>query len=233
MAKGDLLILSPFAEHATPCYQDGKIMELFLLRSSTFDKVFWEQLNAATIMAHFFRSALKNENNRSPAYLLFHTKEDEDIGVLIDQIRKELKEKENYSSQMANAMMSLLFCLLLRRYEDSVILPDRNNLKWKAEFAGIFSFIQNNYARTSLEEVASKFNYSPKQIGRIIQRCFNMSYTELITFLKMDNAVRMLKEKTGTMEEIASALGYSDLSSFYRAFKKYYRDTPANYMKNE
>ena len=231
--KGDFLILSPFVEHATPCYADGKILEHFLIRSSTFDRVFWEQLNSATIMSHFFRTALRNDDHTSVSYLLFHTENDADLQELTVRIKKEINEKLRYSSQLANSLMSVLFCLLLRRYEDSVLLPSMDNLKWKAEFTRIFSYIQNNYASTSLKEIAVTFNYSTKQIGRIIRHYFNMSYTELITFLKMDHAVTMLKENTMSMEEIAAALGYSDLSSFYRAFRKYYRDTPVNYLKSE
>jgi|GEM_PF-6091695 len=60
-----------------------------------------------------------------------------------------------------------------------------------------------------------------------------MSYTELITFLKMDRAVSLLKEKSLSIEDISASLGHSDLPSFYRAFKKYYRTTPAQYLIQE
>ncbi|MBQ1477527.1 MAG: helix-turn-helix domain-containing protein, partial [Erysipelotrichaceae bacterium] len=46
----------------------------------------------------------------------------------------------------------------------------------------------------------------------------------------MDRASSLLKEKTLSMEEISTALGYSDLPSFYRAFKKFYRMTPLQYQ---
>lgn len=233
LKKGDILILAPYVDHATPCYTDDSYLEYFLLRSSNFDKVFWQQLNSSTIMSHFFRNALKNEDNSKVSYLLFHTESDEDILELIRQINLEITKEERYSSQLINGLMSVMFCLLLRRYEDSVILPTIDNVKWKAEFTRIFSYIQNNYTTTSLEDVAQQCSYSTKQVGRIIKQYFNMSYTELITFLKMDKAVAMLKESAMSMEDIAISLGYSDLSSFYRAFKKYYRETPVNYLKNE
>jgi len=35
------------------------------------------------------------------------------------------------------------------------------------------------------------------------------------------------------MEDISVSLGYSDLPSFYRAFKKYYRLTPAQHLAQE
>lgn len=232
LKKGEILILAPFVEHATPCYKDDQYLEYFLVRSSSFDKVFWEQLNSTTIMSHFFRQALKNTGNDSSSYLLFQTQEDEDIFELIEEIKKEIGLKENYSSQLINALMSVLFCLLLRRYEDNVVLSGINNQKWKVEFTKMFSFIQNNYATTSLQEVADECGYSAKQVGRIVRNYFNMSYTDMITFIRMDKAVSLLKENVLSMEEISSVLGYSDLSSFYRAFKKYYRETPIDYIKN-
>lgn len=230
--KGNIMIVAPYVEHSTPCYKDDQYLEYFLVRSSSFDKVFWSQLNSTTIMSHFFREALKKSDNNSNSYLLFKTNNDKDIYDLIEQIKEEISLKQNYSSQLINSLMSVLFCLLLRRYEDSVILPTVNNIKWKVEFTKIFSHIQNNYATTSLQETAYVCGYSTKQVGRIIQHYFKMNYTEMLTFIKMEKAVELLKENVLSTEEIATTLGYSDLSSFYRAFKKYYRETPIDYINN-
>ena len=42
----------------------------------------------------------------------------------------------------------------------------------------------------------------------------------------MDKALALMKENILSMEEISLTLGYNNLSSFYRAFRKYYADTP-------
>lgn len=231
--KGNLLIVAPFVEHATPCYHDDSFLEYFMIRSSSFEKTFYDQLNRDSIMAHFFRNAL-NRNEKSPtAYLLFDTGCDSDILHVIDTIKEEIAAKLPYSSSLINALTSVLFSLTLRRYEDTVLLPNDQYGKWKKEYSRIFSYIQNHFIDSNLQEISKACGYSSKQISRIVSSCFNMTYNQLATFLKMDKAVSLLKENTLSIQEISSCLGYSDLPSFYRAFKKYYRMTPAEYLKQE
>lgn len=233
MKKGNIMIVAPFVEHATPCFSDDAYLEYFVIRRSSFEKVFWDQLNKDSIMSHFFRKALKDDRTSTTSYLLFDFADDADIIHLIRQIKEEIHLKLPYSSPLINALMSALFSLTLRRYESSVILPSSDHNKWKSDYSRIFTYIQNNYRNLNLQEIAHVCGYSPKQIGRIVNNYFNMSYTELITFMKMDKAASMLRENSRSIEEISTYLGYADLPSFYRAFKKYYRVTPVQFLKND
>ncbi|MBR4471508.1 MAG: helix-turn-helix transcriptional regulator [Erysipelotrichaceae bacterium] len=128
--------------------------------------------------------------------------------------------------------MSVLFSLTLRRYENTAVIPSNSTVQWKKQFSGIFTYIQKNYDHATIEDVADACSYSTKQISRIIRNHFQMSYKEFVTFLRMEKALALLKEETLNMEEISKTLGYGDISSFYRAFKKYYKDTPLHYQKN-
>ena len=233
MKKGNIMIVAPSIEHATPCFSDDAYLEYFIIRRSSFEKVFWDQLNKDSIMSHFFRNALKEDRTDTTSFLLFDFENDADILHLIKQIKEEIHNKLPYSSPLINALMSALFSLLLRRYESSVILPSSDNGKWKSDYSRIFTYIQNHYRDSNMQQIADACGYSPKQIGRIVNNYFNMSYTELITFMKMDKAVSLLREGSSTIEEISSYLGYADLPSFYRAFRKYYRMTPVQFIKNE
>lgn len=97
---------------------------------------------------------------------------------------------------------------MLRRYGDSVLLPANENGKWKKEYSRIFSYIQDHFTDSSLDDVSKACGYSQKQISRIVSVYFNMNCSELITFLKMDRAVALLKQGTTPIEEISSSLGY-------------------------
>ena len=56
-----------------------------------------------------------------------------------------------------------------------------------------------------------------------------MSYNDLIQYLKMRKANELIKQQSLSVKEISELLGYSDVSSFYRAYRKYYGDTPVRY----
>ena len=229
--KGKLLIVAPDAQIATPCYGDHQCLDYFLLRRSSFDRVFFEQIHDSSIMSHFFRNALNSDNNKN-MFILFDIEEDKDIEMLMETIRKEIHQDLPFSSSLVNSLMSVLFSLTLRRYENTAVIPSNSTVQWKKQFSKIFTYIQKNYDHATIEDVADACSYSTKQISRIIRNHFQMSYKEFVTFLRMEKALALLKEGTLNMEEISETLGYGDISSFYRAFRKYYKDTPLHYQKN-
>ena len=71
--------------------------------------------------------------------------------------------------------MRLLFLLILRRYEGTARLPRTEFFFWKHQFSAILSYIQTHYQEATLEKVAEKFSYSPKQVGRIVKRLHRRS----------------------------------------------------------
>ena len=232
LKPGFIMIIAPDVIHATPCLKDDAVLEHFSIRASTFDKVFFEQLGKKSLLSHFFRKALNHEKNRT-SYLVFDTEMDRDIANIIYTIRDEARQQLPYSSNMMNTLMTQMLITLLRRYEKTARMPYMDDIRWKPEFSQILSYIQNNYTTVTEAQLSDKFGYSTRQINRIVHYCLNMSYVELITFLRMQKAAEMLRVNGNSIEYISSALGYNNVSSFYRTFKKYYRITPAQYINQE
>lgn len=127
--------------------------------------------------------------------------------------------------------MSTFFVLLLRRYEGTARLPRTEDFFWKHEFSAILSHIQANYATVTQAELAQQFHYSERQISRIVQDCMGMTYNQLILNLRMEKAAALLRQKV-FIEAISNAVGYSTVSSFYRAFTRYYECTPVEFQGN-
>lgn len=229
LKQGSVLILAPNVVHANLCFEDDSVVWYFLVRASTFDRVFWNPLSQSSLLSRFFRQALSGEVGT--AYLYFDTFSDSEIIWLVRKITEEFNQSNTYRAQMLNTMMSAFFILLLRKYEGTARLPRRKNFYWKHEFSGIFSYIQTNYASTSLTEVADQFHYSQRQVGRIIQKYTGMSCAQLLLKLKMEKAGSLLQEGVLSMAQISAMVGYSDVSSFYRAFTRYFQKTPCEYAR--
>ena len=49
----------------------------------------------------------------------------------------------------------------------------------------------------------------------------------------MRKAASLLKEKNTTVQDIAVTVGFSDIFTFSKAFKKYYGLSPKEYIKDE
>lgn len=227
LKQGTVLIVAPSAVHASPCYSDDSVLVYYMVRASSFDQVFWNQIPPDSLMASFFRQALSGQH--STAYLRFETGNDADIHRLLLQIYREYHLDAPYKAQLLNSLMSTFFILLLRRYEGTARLPRTEDFFWKHEFSAILSHIQANYATVTQAELAQRFHYSQRQISRIVQSCMGISYNHLILKLRMEKAAAMLRQST-PINTVSATVGYSTLSSFYRAFTRYYSCTPAEYL---
>ena len=230
LKQGTVLIVAPSAVHASPCFSDDSVLVYYMVRTSTFDQVFWNHIPSDSLMATFFHQALSDQHPSS--YLHFETGNDDDIHRLLHQIYHEYYLDEPYKAQLLNSLMSTFFILLLRRYEGTARLPRTENFFWKHEFSAILSHIQSNYATVTQAELAKRFHYSERQISRIVQNCMGITYNQLILKLRMEKAAALLRQESASVEAIASAVGYSTTSSFYRAFTKYFGCTPGNYANH-
>lgn len=228
-APGTVVIVSPGVTHASPCYQDDCVLLYFLIRSSTFQEVFWNQLPSGSLMASFFRQAL--ELQHETAFLRFETGSDPDISHLLYRIYQENEQDDIYKAQMLNTLMSAFFILLLRRYESTARLPRTKDFFWKHQYSAILSYIQSNYSTLTLDDLAQQYHYSPRQISRIVQECVGISYHQLILKLRMERAAFLLNQRNLSIDAISQRVGYSTKSSFYRAFTSYYKCTPKEYLE--
>ena len=229
LKHGSVLILAPNVRHASPCYADDAVLNYYMLRSSTFDKVFWNQLPADSLMSTFFRQALGH--TKHPSYLHFETSGDPELESVLGRIEQERRQPENYSGQFLNLLMSEFFLLMFRRYEGPARLPRTGSFFWKHEFSAIFSYIQSHFAERTQAEVAAEFGYSERQLNRIVKSCTGDTYAHLALRLRMERAAQLL-EKGATIEATAEACGYATLSSFYRSFTAWHNCTPAVFRKS-
>lgn len=227
LTPGILLLIPPNVKRACKCPDDDSVMFFYMIRSSTFSKVFWEQLSDQNLMSLFFRRALGGQSDT--AYLRFDTRRDPAVEALLYSIFLQYISDKPYSDQMANALMSTFFLHLLQNFEQTATISKKSNFHWKPEFSAIFSYIQAHYQTVTLQELSRVFSYSQRQIIRIIQSCTSKTFTQLVTQLRMEKAVSMLAAPELPLERISADLGYSSLSSFYRVFVAYYAMTPGQW----
>ena len=84
----------------------------------------------------------------------------------------------------------------------------------------------------SLENVAEEFGIS----GRTLQRNLsveNTSFNQMVKDIQKMMTFNYLEAKELSIDEIAYLVGYSETSSFYRAFKKWTGKTVSQYQKDE
>jgi len=82
-----------------------------------------------------------------------------------------------------------------------------------------------------LEEVASELFLSSRTLRRRLYQA-QTSFREVVAEVRMKLAVQYLKDTSLPTAEIAYLLGYSDVTAFYRSFRKTYSETPTTYRNS-
>ena len=229
LVPGSLLLIPPGVRKACQCPQDDSVMFFYLLRASTFEKVFWQQLSDQNLMSLFFKQALAG--NSHTAYLRFDTGQDPALEGLLHGVFREYRSSAPYSVQITNAMMNTFFPLLLQRCEHTLQLSRQGGLYWKPEYAALLAHIQAHYQNLTLTDLSRLFCYSERQLIRIIRRCTGKTFAQLLLQLRMEQAALLLVSENIATEEIAARVGYPNVSSFYRAFGAYFGCPPRVWMR--
>jgi Transcriptional regulator containing an amidase domain and an AraC-type DNA-binding HTH domain len=128
---------------------------------------------------------------------------------------------------LASLVMRILTGLY--RYKLQVDTPAGGHPQWLTVDEAI-TFIDRNYAaELKLGELAAQARLSERQFSRLFRSHTGMSFIEYVQSIRMDAACRLLTASHNNVEEIAGAVGYSDLKFFYRLFKKKTGVTPRQY----
>jgi len=90
---------------------------------------------------------------------------------------------------------------------------------------------QLSAGNTDLPTVAEKAGVTVRTLQRRLAQS-GVTFSELATGIKINSARELLGDRSRSIDEIASMLGYSDPANFTRAFKNRAGMTPTHYRKS-
>lgn len=79
--------------------------------------------------------------------------------------------------------------------------------------------------------VASFMGLSTRQINRMFHECFNMSFRDKLTEVRLNHAVDYLTATDMRVEDIAYKVGYTTTAGFQNAFRRKYGISPGKYRR--
>lgn len=113
--------------------------------------------------------------------------------------------------------------VLLVRYRDESSFSER-----------VRGILRRNLTRQlSLEDVADMLAVSPQTLRRRLQDDDGCGFQELKDRVRRDVAVHLLQKSRLTLEDIALSLGFSELSTFHRAFRRWTGLAPGEYRQTK
>lgn len=77
------------------------------------------------------------------------------------------------------------------------------------------------------ESVAKSVGFTARYVSKLMKEYTGITLKETVTKLRMERAVHLLTETTMSVTEISSALGYTDIYTFSKLFKRHFGYAPS------
>jgi two-component system, response regulator YesN len=94
-------------------------------------------------------------------------------------------------------------------------------------------YIDENYYKVdlSLQDIANIFQINPAYLSRLIKQDLGLTFIDYLSMVRINKAVKMMKDPMIKIYEISNTVGYSSQHYFSTAFKKVMGVSPGEYRK--
>jgi len=140
--------------------------------------------------------------------------------------------QEIYSTTQSTAILYALMSLLVKTasWDQSAMPPGWTGA---VHFHKALDFISENYSRPiTVEDIAASVNLSRSRLHQIFLQQIFISPKQYLTEYRVREARHLLEKRSGSVKEIALAVGFDDQLYFSNVFKQLTGKSPNNYMKN-
>lgn len=143
----------------------------------------------------------------------------------------EMVSRDNLQLEMLQMMLKriLILCTRIYKNQNNYQKLENTNVDLIREFN--FLVEQNFKEKHSVAEYADMLHKSPKTLSNLFKKMGNKSPLQFIQGRLFIEAKRLLKHSEKSVTEIAYELGYNDLQSFSRFFKKLEGLSPVEYRQ--
>lgn len=154
--------------------------------------------------------------------------------TLLETTLQHIEQRRVIENEIVlTAALVQLFAGLMKDKFSQEIRPSGSVVSTAMRMKCIERFIRDNIGSTITGQMVAEHMYlSKRQVERIVQTSRGISLKQLVDTLKKEEAIRLLELEEMSIIEVAQALGFSELSSFSRFFRRAVGVSPAKY-RNE
>jgi Response regulator containing CheY-like receiver domain and AraC-type DNA-binding domain len=104
----------------------------------------------------------------------------------------------------------------------------------KGIVAEVMDYIRQNYHKDlTLKLLAELFYLNPLYLGQIFKKDTGESFNDFLARVRIENAVRLLKNTNLKVYEIAEKVGFKELQYYYKTFKSITGASPTAFRTND
>jgi AraC-like DNA-binding protein len=140
--------------------------------------------------------------------------------------------QEIYSTIQSTALIYAMLSALVKcaSWDQSAMPPGWTGT---VHFQKALDYINSNYSRPiNVTDIADHVNLSRSRLYRVFMQQIFISPQQYLTEFRIREAIRLLETRSGSIKEIAAAVGIEDALYFSNLFKQITGKSPKNYMKD-
>ncbi|MFC3931571.1 helix-turn-helix domain-containing protein [Streptococcus dentapri] len=146
---------------------------------------------------------------------------------IFDLVKKEDRHFELLLKAKLNEFLYLLF-----RYHYTVRKITDDAYRKNEKIRQLIDYINQHYDEIlTIESLADYIGYSKTHFMAVFKKHTGTSCIEFIIQVRLSKACEELTNTSKSILEIATEVGFNNLSNFNRQFKRYYQLTPSQYRK--
>ena len=95
-------------------------------------------------------------------------------------------------------------------------------------------YIRMNYMNEiSMQDAARMMHYSDAYFCKLFKQCFDQNFTTYLTHFRVEEAKRLLRDRTISVKDVSAKVGYYDSNYFAKVFKRITGMIPSEYRSEK
>lgn len=195
----------------------GKVRMLFIQLSMEYMRMFCKNIDGVYFDINV-NEEVKNELKFVINQIAKNDITEDEIATLLDI---------SYIAKIYHLLLK--YCAQFKKITNDDVIPKRDFSYAKTAI----SYINDNFKREiPLNEIATVVNLSPSYFSKYFKSVTQVSFSEYLANLRLENAMEDMLVKNSTVSVAALENGFANVKSFITQCKKVHGFTPAQYKKH-
>ncbi|WP_321972553.1 AraC family transcriptional regulator [Paratractidigestivibacter sp.] len=230
LRENQVLLLDSNCPHAIGSLGEQDIMVSICLQPSLLRRCLEETREGDDWLGDFLISSL-NERSDHNRYVRFHSQRNNRVRRIFQELLCEYLEPSSHADKIILRLFQLLIAELMNVYESDYVRREQESSAAGVSVVSVVRYIQEHFLTCTLEGVAERFFVSPNYLSALLKKKTGRTYLQLVQDQKLAHAADLLATGSATVEDAAHAVGYENMSFFYRKFRSAYGCPPAEWRR--
>ena len=226
---GELLFLSQKAVQEIYPAGETDVAVNFIILPEFFDQALYMIGGEENLVRTFLVGCLRDAEN-DIGYLHFRVADVLPIQNLVENLIWTIMNNQQNKRSMNQITMGLLFLQLMNDTDKVEVGKEHYDQELVLR---VYRFVEERYKDGGLSELADELKYDIYWLSRHIKKLTGRNYTELVQQKRLSQAQFLLQNTNLSVTDVGLAVGYSNLSYFYRIFREKYGVSPKKWRKGD